>query len=92
MKKGKFIAIEGGEGAGKTGVVDYLKKIFAHRADVIFTREPGGTIVGEKIREVLMDKSHQKILPLTELFLFCASRAQHIEEVVKPALLSGKML
>lgn len=90
MKRGKFVVIEGGEGAGKTGVVNYLKEILGSHRDVIFTREPGGTEMGEKIREILMDKKHQKMLPLTEIFLFCASRAQHIEEVIKPALLAGK--
>lgn len=90
MKKRKFVAIEGGEGAGKTGAMEFLRQKLANREDVIFTREPGGTVAGEEIRGVLMDKKHKEMSALTELFLFCASRAQHIEEVIKPALFSGK--
>lgn len=90
MKKGKFIVIEGGEGSGKSVCLEYLRKKFKNRSDIIFTREPGGTNIGEQIREVLMDKNHEKMSVLTELFLFCASRSQHIEEKIKPMLLAGK--
>ena len=73
MKKGKFMVVEGGEGAGKSSVVAYLRGKLDGRKDVVFTREPGGTVIGEKIRGVLMDKAHGKMSALTELFLFCAS-------------------
>lgn len=88
--KGKFIIIEGGEGVGKSVCLEYLRQQFSGRSDIIFTREPGGTEISEQIREVLMDKNHGKMTALTELFLFCASRAQHVEEKIKPALLTGK--
>lgn len=90
MERGKFIVLEGGEGAGKGMCMDYLKEWFAGREDVIFTREPGGTPIAEKIRSLLLDKSNVEMFPLTELFLFCAARAQHVDELIKPALESGK--
>lgn len=92
-KKGKFIVMEGGEGSGKTSVINFLKEKFADRADrndLVFTREPGGTEIGEKIRNLLMDKDNKDILPITELFLFCGARAQHVRELILPSLLAGK--
>lgn len=88
--KGKFIVIEGGEGSGKTSALEYLKNSFSKRGDVIFTREPGGTEISEKIRTVLMDKSNRNMAALTEIFLFCGARAQHVKELIKPALDLGK--
>lgn len=90
IKKGKFITLEGGEGSGKTSVMDSLKREFSQRQDIILTREPGGTNTGKEIRKILMDKKNKKIIGLTELFLFCADRAQHVYEVIIPALNSGK--
>ncbi|MFQ5661752.1 MAG: dTMP kinase [Candidatus Paceibacteria bacterium] len=89
-KKRKFIVLEGGEGSGKTSVINFLKRKFSQRQDIIFTREPGGTETGAKIRKILMDKKNKKITGLTELFLFCADRAQHVSELIIPALKSGK--
>lgn len=89
-KKGKFIAIEGGEGSGKTSVLNFLKEAFDNSDDVVFTREPGGTTTSEKIRNLLMDKGNKDILPITELFLFCGARAQHVEELIIPSLNDGK--
>ena len=89
-KKGKFIVLEGGEGSGKTSVINSLRRKFSQRQDIIFTREPGGTDTGVKIRKILMDKKNKKITGLTELFLFCADRAQNVSEVIIPALESGK--
>mgnify|MGYP001619810843 FL=1 len=90
-KKGKFIVIEGGEGSGKTSVIKFLKEAFGYSNDVVvFTREPGGTVIGEKIRNLLMDKGNKDILPITELFLFCGARAQHVSELIIPSLKSGK--
>lgn len=89
-KKGKLIILEGGEGSGKTSVINFLKEKFINNKDIVFTREPGGTTIGEKIRNLLMDKDNKDILPITELFLFCGARAQHMEELVIPSLNSGK--
>lgn len=90
MKRGKFIVIEGGEGSGKTSVMSFLKEKFANRNDLVFTREPGGTGISEKIRNLLMDKNNKDILPITEIFLFCGARAQHVMELISPSLLAGK--
>lgn len=89
-KRGKFIVIEGGEGSGKTSVMSFLEEAFDNSGDVVFTREPGGTAIGEKIRNLLMDKNNKDILPITELFLFCGARAQHMEELIIPSLNLGK--
>lgn len=89
-KKGKFIVIEGGEGAGKGVVMADLRQRLADCNDVIFTREPGGTEIAEKIRALLLSKGNEAMLPLTELFLFCGARAQHVNELIKPASESGK--
>lgn len=89
-QKGKFIVIEGGEGAGKGICIEYLKKKFSENNSIVFTREPGGTDISEKIRAVLMDKTNKSMSVLTELFLFCAARAQNVDELIKPAILGGK--
>src|SRR3989344_4362909 len=89
-KMGKFIVLEGGEGAGKGVVMADLRQRLAGRDDVIFTREPGGTKIAEKIRTLLLSKGNEAMLPLTKLFLFCGARAQHVNELIKPALESGK--
>lgn len=89
-KCGKFIVLEGGEGAGKGVCMSFLKDKLFGRDDIIFTREPGGTPMAEKIRTLLLDKCNAGMLPLTELFLFCGTRAQHVNELIKPVLKSGK--
>ena len=71
-KSGKFIVLEGGEGAGKGVVIADLHQRLVGRDDVIFTREPGGTTISEKIRLVLLSKDNSAMLPLTELFCFAA--------------------
>lgn len=96
IKKGKFIVLEGGEGAGKGSCIeDLFKERLKDRNDILFTREPGGTPVAEEIRDLLLRKNvenrkGEKIDALTELFLFCAARAQHIISAIKPILESGK--
>ena len=86
----KFITIEGGEGAGKSTVIrtiqNYLQK---KKIDHIITREPGGTVLAEKIRSLLLDQSDEVLLPESELLLFFASRYQHIQHKIKPALEKG---
>ncbi len=90
-KKGIFIVIEGGEGTGKDAQIDLLKKVYADR-DVVFTREPGGTEIGEKIRELLLSKTSSKMSAETELLLFLGARAQIVREIIAPALCAGKMV
>lgn len=92
MKRGLFITFEGGEGSGKSTqarlLADRLKKM--GRA-VVHTREPGGTSIAESVRRVLLNPS-SRVAPLTELLLYEAARAQHLAEVVHPALAEGKIV
>ncbi len=94
MKKNKplFITIEGGEGSGKTTHSLLLKEYLEDKGyKVLLTREPGGTVLAESIRKILLDPK-SNLSPLTELLLFEASRVQHIEEIVMPALRIGKIV
>ena len=82
-----FITFEGGEGSGKTTLIEKLyKTLLDKNYDVITTREPGGSKVAEKIRQVLLDNKNTEITAHTEALLFAASRAQHLDEVVIPNL------
>ncbi len=88
--KGKFITIEGGEGAGKSTMIDRLcgwLEFHDHR--VVRTREPGGTTLAEKIRAILLDDSNGELSSQSELLLVFASRAQHLEQLIRPALARG---
>ncbi len=88
--KGKFITIEGGEGAGKSTMMDKLAGWLNSRGhEVLRTREPGGTVLAEKIRAILLDDQHGELSALAELLLVFASRAQHLEEMIRPALARG---
>ncbi len=86
--RGKFIVIEGNEGAGKSSVVEYLKT-YLPEGTVHFTREPGGTKMAEEIRTVLLASREETVYPETELMLFCAARAQHVRNVIIPKLEAG---
>jgi dTMP kinase len=87
-----FITFEGIEGSGKTTHVDLLSDYLCEKGlRVVKTREPGGTPVGEALRRVLLKKGLQ-VLPLAELLVFLASRAQHVEEVIRPALEEGNVV
>lgn len=91
--RGKFITIEGLDGCGKSTQLERLG--VALRADglqVVVTREPGGTATGEKIRNVLLNTGTSNLSPFAELALMFASRAQHIKEVIQPALAEGKVV
>lgn len=91
MKKGIFITIEGPDGAGKSTQIPYIKKLLEDKGyDVLLTREPGGTIIGEKIRDLLLDKNHKEMSFTAEALLYAASRAQHVTQVIAPALEEGK--
>jgi len=88
-----FITFEGGEGSGKTTQVAILARHLAGRGyEVVQTREPGGTAMGEAIRAVLFDERHGHMDARTELFLYLASRAQQVEEKIRPALAAGKIV
>ena len=89
--KSKFITFEGIERSGKsTNIATVFELLRENGVDVITTREPGGTLVGEKIRDIVLGHSVETITPEAELLLFFASRAQHIHHVIKPALRMGK--
>ena len=93
MSKGFLVSLEGPEGAGKTSVLEALIPILEDREiEVLSTREPGGVLIGEKIREVILDPSHTQMDPKTELLLYIASRRQHLVEKVLPALATGKLV
>lgn len=88
---GKYIVVEGLEGAGKTTAIKTIKRFFTeHKINYITTREPGATVVGESIRKILKDESSKEILdPRTELLLFYAARIELITHIIKPALAQG---
>jgi dTMP kinase len=91
LAKGKFITLEGGEGAGKSTVLQAVRDLLAQRAlDVVVTREPGGTPAGEAIRTVLLDPALRGMSAETELLLMFASRAQLVRETILPALAAGR--
>lgn len=88
--RGKLIVCDGSNGAGKSTVLEHIKDhLKSKNIEFISTREPGGTEVGEKIREILLDKSYSNMCSTTELMLFAAARAQHIHEKILPALEKG---
>ncbi len=89
-KKGTFIVFEGGEGSGKDTNIDQLKKDYKNNTDIVFTREPGGTAIGENIRELLFSDTSSSMSIKAELLLFLSARAQLLEEVIIPSLKSGK--
>ncbi len=91
--RGKFITIEGLDGCGKSTQLKKLAHVLhSEGLEVVVTREPGGTETGEKIRKVLLDTGTANLSPLAELALMFASRAQHLKEVIQPALNEGKIV
>ena len=87
----KFITFEGVEGSGKSTQLRRLGEYLnGKNIPVILTQEPSGTPIGRKIGDILFDRGHQAMCPETELFLFFAARAQHVREVIRPALNDGK--
>lgn len=86
-----FITLEGIEGSGKTTQICRLVKFLEARGiECIATRQPGGTLIGENIRSILLDPANSALEPLAELLLYMADRAQHINELIRPALKKGK--
>jgi len=91
--RGKFITFEGLDGSGKSTQIEKLaKKLRSEGMPVVVTREPGGTPTGERIRHLLLDTGTAKLSPLAELALMFASRAQHIQEIIEPALAQGRIV
>ncbi len=90
-KLGKFITVEGCEGVGKSTQIRFLKEYCEkYGVGAVFTREPGGTDIAEKIRAVILDADNKNMDALTELFLYAAARRQHTQELIIPALEAGK--
>ena len=88
-----FITLEGPEGSGKSSQLPDLAEFLRGQGwDVLTTREPGGTPIGDQIRQILMRLDNQELHPRTEILLFLASRAQLVEQVIKPALREGKLV
>lgn len=93
MSTSFFVTFEGIEGCGKTTQAARLKATLEKRGHtVVLTREPGGTAIGTKIRELLLDPKTKGLAPLAELLLYEADRAQHLAEVIRPALDAGKIV
>jgi dTMP kinase len=91
MKQGKFITLEGSEGAGKSTALSFIEQ-FISDADIplVVTREPGGTPFGEKLRALLLDHKNNEICDDTELLLMFAARAQHLAQLIEPTLRQGR--
>lgn len=90
MKRGKFIIIDGGEGAGKGTVLNKLKEVFQNDSQVIFTREPGGTEFAERIRELILSPEAEEASAATLFALFWASRSDHSHRKIGPSIKEGK--
>lgn len=89
--KGCFISVEGGDGSGKSTQIQKIEAYLTARGqEVLLTREPGGTPVAEKIRGLILDPANQALTGRAEMLLYAASRAQHVEEKILPALAEGK--
>jgi dTMP kinase len=93
MQRGKFITFEGIDGCGKSTQLTLLTRYLAERGiPHIATREPGGTRIGKRIRAVLLEVSDERVEPLTELLLYAADRAQHVRQLILPALAAGQIV
>lgn len=89
--QGLFISMEGPDGAGKSTQIELLKTYLADKGyEIVITREPGGTVISEAIREVILNKDYSEMCDNTELLLYAAARAQLVHEVIRPALEAGK--
>lgn len=91
MARGRFISLEGGEGAGKSTQLQALADALRERGiDVVETREPGGSEGAEKIRELLLTGSEERWNPEAEALLFAAARSDHVDKIIRPAIRDGK--
>src|SRR5665647_1241267 len=89
--RGVFISLEGIDGCGKTTLKEMLLAQLGEKYPVIVIREPGGTVISEKIRDMLLDVRNDGIIGKTEALLYAAARSQLVEEVIRPALTQGKI-
>jgi dTMP kinase len=93
MSRGFFLAVEGIEGSGKTTQVARLdQRVRASGQNVVTTKEPGGTLLGDRIRAILLDPHEEGMDPLAELFLYAAARRQHVVELIRPSLERGAVV
>lgn len=93
MTRGLFIVFEGGDGVGKSTQVRYLTSWLEERGlPHLVTRQPGGTRIGAKLRQILLDPGHQELHARTEALVYAADKAQHVEEVIRPALQRGEVV
>ncbi len=91
MAIGRFITVEGGEGAGKSTNLAVLKERLQEAGiEFVMTREPGGTVLGEEIRSLLLENREEGMSPAAELLLIFAARAEHLERIIRPALHNGR--
>lgn len=93
MKRGLFITVEGLDGSGKTTQIRLLKELLVSMGyEVVLTREPGGTNIGEKVRSIILDPANTDMEPMTEMLLYASARAQLVAKVIRPSLEDGKMV
>ena len=93
MKRGFFISFEGGEGAGKSIQVEILAShLHEENYSVVVTREPGGTRIGEQIRAITHSQENVDLEPNAEAYLMAAARAQHVSQIIEPAIVAGKIV
>lgn len=91
--KGLFIVMEGPDGSGKTTQINLLKTYLEDAGyECLITREPGGTVIGEEVRQLILNPEYKEMSPVTEMLLYAASRAQLVHEVIGPALETGKIV
>ena len=91
--KGLFIVMEGPDGSGKTTQINLLEQYLKEAGyECLITREPGGTVIGEEVRELILNPEYKELSPVTEMLLYAASRAQLVHEVIGPALEAGRIV
>jgi dTMP kinase len=91
--RGRFITFEGIEGSGKSTQISFLTEYLRSKQRMVtLTREPGGTAIGDQVRKILLDPGNNALDPSAELLLYAASRAQHLKEVIRPALAGGAVV
>ena len=92
MRNNLFITFEGGEGSGKSTIIEFLKERLEKKYELVLSREPGGVKISEDIRKIILDPENTLMCEETEALLFAASRMQHLKEKVIPALKDGKIV
>ena len=93
MSRGLFITFEGTDGTGKSTQIEFAREYFESRGfNVLMSREPGGTSISEKLRDILLDKANDEMSPVTEMMIYAASRAQLVSEVIIPAVNDGTVV